>query len=331
MVTPAGVMESRRLPGSGAGPSPDRMMIGSEGTLGFITRAWMRLQDRPTFRASASVTFPGMSQAVAAVRGISQAGLFPSNCRLLDPAEAMMNNVGDGKVAVLVLAFESADHPLDAWIARALEVAADCGGSWDQAAVDRSLVGADSEDDGEHRKGAAGQWRNQFLRAPYMRNFLTPAGVIADTFETAITWDRFDGFYEGVRERVGNALSEITGSDAVLSCRFTHVYPDGPAPYFTFYAVGSRERDMASMLAKWREIKLAANEAVVSLGGTVTHHHAVGRDHRHAGYDNQVPALFREAFAGAKGRLDPAGVMNPGVLLDTPERGAVAGGILALE
>lgn len=329
MLTPAGVMESRRLPGSGAGPSPDRLMIGSEGTLGFITRAWMRLQDRPTFRASASVTFSGMGEAVAAVRGISQSGLFPSNCRVLDPAEAMMNGVGDGKTAVLVLAFESADHPLDAWIGRALEVAGDCGGTWDPDAVSRSLAGAGGEEEGEHRKGAAGQWRNQFLRAPYMRNYLTPAGVIADTFETAITWDRFDDFYAGVRERVGRVLAEISGSSALLSCRFTHVYPDGPAPYFTFYAAGTRDGDMASMLSRWREIKLAANEAVVSLGGTVTHHHAVGRDHRHRGYDEQVPPLFREAFAGAKGKLDPAGLMNPGVLLDTVSRGAVAGGILA--
>ena len=329
MLTPAGELESRRLPGSGAGPSPDRMMIGSEGTLGFITRAWMRLQDRPRFRASASVTFPDMKEAVAAVRAISQAGLFPSNCRLLDPAEAMMNNVGGGDTAVLVLAFESADHPLDAWMARALELVADHGGSWDQAAVDRSLAGADDEDGGEHRRGAAGQWRNQFLRAPYMRNYLTPAGVMVDTFETAITWDRFEDFYAGVRDRVARVLREITGSDAVLSCRFTHVYPDGPAPYFTFYGVGSKDRDMASMLARWREVKLAANEAVTALGGTVTHHHAVGRDHRYAGYDNQVPALFREAFGAARSRLDPQGLMNPGVLLDTPARGAVAGGVLA--
>jgi len=329
MLTPSGVMESRRLPGSGAGPSPDRMMIGSEGTLGFITRAWVRLQDRPTFRASAGITFPGMSQAVAAVRGISQAGLFPSNCRLLDPTEAMMNGVGDGKTAQLVLAFESADHPLDAWIARALEVAADCGGSWDQGAVDRSLLGAESDDEGEHRKGAAGQWRNQFLRAPYMRNYLTPAGAIVDTFETAITWDCFEAFYAGIRERVGFALKEISGAEAVLSCRFTHVYPDGPAPYFTFYAVGTNEGDMASLLAKWREIKLAANEAVTSLGGTVTHHHAVGRDHRHRGYDNQAPELFRQAYAGARDTLDPGGIMNPGVLIDVPARGATAGGILS--
>jgi len=333
MLTPSGVMESRRLPGSGAGPSPDRMMIGSEGTLGFITRAWMRLQDRPTFRASASVNFPGMKQACSAVRAISQAGLFPSNCRLLDPAEAMMNGVGDGTTALLVLAFESADHSLQAWVERALELVADYDGSWDQEAVNRSLSGANSvvETEGEHRKGAAGAWRDQFLRAPYYRNYLTPAGVIVDTFETAITWDRFEGFYEGVRERMGKVLREVTGADCTLSCRFTHVYPDGPAPYFTFYAVGSNSGDMATMLARWCEIKLAANEAVTSLGGTVTHHHAVGRDHRPSGYDNQIPPLFREAFAGVRQVLDPQGMMNPGVLIDTPARGAGIGGVFRNE
>ena len=329
MLTPRGAMESRRLPGSGAGPSPDRMMIGSEGTLGLITRAWMRLQDRPRFRASASVTFPGMPQAAEAVRAISQAWLFPSNCRLLDPLEAFMNGVGDGNTALLVLAFESADHPLQAWMARALELLADHGGRWDADSVQRSMAAAGGgEEGGEHRKGAAGDWRNQFLRAPYYRNYLTPAGIIADTFETAITWDRFEAFYAGVRERVGGAIREVSGAEPLLSCRFTHVYPDGPAPYFTFYCMGTGSGDMNAMLDRWRTIKLAANEAVTSLGGTVTHHHAVGRDHRPHGYDEQVPPLFREAFAGARRVLDPNGLMNPGVLLDTPERGAVVGGVL---
>jgi len=329
MLTPRGVMESRRLPGSGAGPSPDRMMIGSEGTLGFITRAWMRLQDRPRFRANASVTFAGMPQAAAAVRAISQAGLFPSNCRLLDPLEAYMNGVGDGSTALLVLAFESADHPLQAWMARALELVADHGGSWDADSVQRSMAPRSTgEEGGEHRQGAAGDWRNQFLRAPYYRNYLTPAGIIADTFETAITWDCFDDFYVGIRERVGKAISEVSGAAPLLSCRFTHVYPDGPAPYFTFYCMGTETGDMNAMLERWRSIKLAANEAVTSLGGTVTHHHAVGRDHRPRGYDEQVPPLFREAFAGARAVLDPDGMMNPGVLLDTPKRRAVGGGVL---
>jgi alkyldihydroxyacetonephosphate synthase len=326
MLTPRGAMESRRLPGSGAGPSPDRLMLGSEGTLGFITRAWVRLQERPRFRASASVSFPTMEAAVATVRAISQSGLFPSNCRLLDPLEAMVNGVGDGSNAVLVLAFESADHFLGPWLERALELAADHGGSWDAEAAARSLQIAGEE--GEHRRGAAGDWRQSFLRAPYYRNWLTPAGIIADTFETAITWDAFEALYHGIRERVGAVIREACGVDGLLSCRFTHVYPDGPAPYFTFYARGTDCGDTAAMLSRWRDIKLAANEAVTSLGGTVTHHHAVGRDHRPGGYDVQVPALFREAFAGARERLDPAGIMNPGVLVDVPARGATAGGVL---
>ena len=334
MLTPSGVMESRRLPGSGAGPSPDRLMLGSEGTLGFITRAWMRLQARPRFRASASVTFPDLQNACDAVRLISQAGLFPSNCRLLDPVEAMMNGVGDGATSLLVLAFESADHPLDAWMARALEIAGACKGSWDEQAVQRSLAPTSDQGTaaGAHRQGAAGEWRQQFLRAPYYRNYLTPAGIMADTFETAITWDRFAVFYAGVRERVGSAIRKTTGTEGVLSCRFTHVYPDGPAPYFTFYARGTRDGATAgglgNMLARWREIKLAANSAVTTLGGTVTHHHAVGRDHRPSGYDDQAPPLFRQAFTGARHALDPRGMMNPGVLIDTPARGAVARGIM---
>ncbi len=330
-VTPAGVMESRRLPGSGAGPSPDRMVIGSEGTLGIISRAWMRVQHRPRFRASASVTFADMHSACAGVRAISQSALLPSNCRLLDPTEAAMNGVGDGRSPLLVLAFESADHPLEAWLRRALELVADHGGQWDKAAVERSLRtdSVAAPESGEHRSGAAGAWRNQFLRAPYYRNYLVPAGIIADTFETAITWDRFDDFYETVRNRVAAAVREATGSDGVLSCRFTHVYPDGPAPYFTIYARGSRSGDMGAMLARWRDIKLAANAAVVTAGGTVTHHHAVGRDHRHRGYDEQVPPLFASAYGAARGALDPEGMMNPGVLWDTPHRHALARGVLA--
>jgi alkyldihydroxyacetonephosphate synthase len=312
-VTPAGVLETRRLPGSGAGPSPDRMIIGSEGTLGVIVDAWMRLQDRPVHQASASVAFPGMAEATSAVRALSQSGLFPSNCRLLDPLEARNNGVGDDASAILVLGFESADHPLGAWMGRALELVADHGGSYDAEAVARSLQPTGGS--AEHRKGAAGQWRNAFIRMPYYRDLMVALGVITDTFETAITWDRFESLYEGVREQAGKALREICGHEAAVSCRFTHVYPDGPAPYFSYSALGTASGKLSDSLAKWREIKQATNDIVVDLGGTVTHHHAVGRDHR-SGYERQSPPLFRTALAAAKAALDPAGVLNPGVLID---------------
>ena len=137
VVTPAGTLESRRLPGSGAGPSPDRMFIGSEGILGVITEAWMRLQDRPRFRAGGAVRFKDFFTAARALRVLSQAGLYPSNCRILDAEEAFNTGAGDGSVAIMVLAFESADHKLDAWMARALECCADFGGVPDTAGQHR--------------------------------------------------------------------------------------------------------------------------------------------------------------------------------------------------
>jgi alkyldihydroxyacetonephosphate synthase len=315
MVTPKGVMESRRLPGSGAGPSPDRMVIGSEGTLGVITAAWMRLQDRPVFRASASVTFDDFSKAVESVRALSQSGLFPSNCRLLDPMEGSLNRIGDGLESILVLGFESADHPLQAWMDRALELVMDYGGRFDADAVRRSQEIQSSNRTAEHQSSIADDWRNAFIRMPYYRNHLTPLGIIADTFETAVTWDKFDALYHGVKEQVGSVLEKVTEAPAILSCRFTHIYPDGPAPYFTFYAVGTSQGDLTSALARWREIKWAANQAVVDHGGTVTHHHAVGRDHR-SGYEQQSPTIYRQALAAAKHSLDPSGILNPGVLID---------------
>lgn len=315
LVTPCGVMQTRRLPGSGAGPAPDRLVLGSEGTLGVLTEAWVRLQKPPRFRASASIHFSDYRTAARCVRVIAQSGLNPSNCRLLDPRETVFAGVGDGKTAILVLAFESADHPLHAWMARALELVSDHGGSFDAEAVARSMSTHDSN---EHRSGAAGAWRDAFLRMPYWRDPGVGLGVILDTFETAITWDRFDDFYAGVKNDLANAIKKATGQDVQLSCRLTHLYPDGPAPYFTF-ATRAADGSVASALAAWRDIKLASNEAVIAHGGTITHHHAVGRDHR-SGYENEVDPLFRKMLTAAKQAVDPQGVLNPGVLFDPLNR-----------
>jgi alkyldihydroxyacetonephosphate synthase len=307
VVTPCGVSESRRLPGSGAGPSPDRLFLGSEGALGIVTEAWMRLQDRPRFRAGTSVRFEGkdaFQRGARAVRALSQSGLYPANCRLLDPAEARNSGAGAGDAAVLVLGFESADHALDAWMARAVECCRDAGGLVPEDAV------RTRSDEGAAREGAAGAWRSAFLAMPYALNVFARAAIVAETFETAITWDRFEAFHADVSQRVSDALKQICGA-GTLTCRFTHVYPDGPAPYYSFAAPGRR----GSELAQWDAIKAAASEAVLAGGGTITHHHAVGRVHR-PWYDRQRPEPFAAALRAAKQALDPAGVMNPGVLVD---------------
>ncbi|MCU1460374.1 MAG: linked oxidase domain protein [Acidimicrobiales bacterium] len=302
VVTPSGISESRRLPGSGAGPSPDRMFLGSEGTLGIITEAWMRLQDRPTFRASAAVRFSSLAAGVAAARAVAQAGLFPTNCRLLDAGEARASAGVDDGSAVLVLGFESADHPLDAWIGRAVECCADHGGETPEG------IKVSAKPD-EQREGTADAWRSAFLRAPYGRDAMVALGCVAETFETAVTWSGFDALHQGVTGAVERALKEVCGGGRI-TCRFTHVHPDGPAPYFTVLAPSRH----GSQLAQWAEVKTAAADAILANGGTITHHHAVGRDHR-PWYDRQRPVPFALALSAAKHALDPAGMLNPGVLI----------------
>jgi alkyldihydroxyacetonephosphate synthase len=300
------VSETRRLPGSGAGPSPDRLFLGSEGTLGIITEAWMRLQDRPKWQVTASLTFDDWAAALAATRTIAQAGLYPSNCRLLDPAEAFLNAgaaVGGG---LLVLAFESADHPVGPWLDRAVEIVAEHGG----ALTARRSRETGSETTEIDASDASGNWRSAFLRMPYQRDALARRGVIAETFETACTWDRFDGLHAAITEAAREAIARVCGT-GVLTCRFTHVYPDGPAPYYGIYAGGR----WGSLDTQWDEIKAAVSDAIITAGGTITHHHAVGRDHR-PWYDRQRPDPFAVALRAAKSALDPAGILNPGVLVD---------------
>ena len=302
VVTPAGISESRRLPGSGAGPSPDRLFLGSEGILGVITEAWMRVQDRPRFKASTAVTFDSFDDAVAAVRAISQAALYPANCRLLDAGEAALSGAGDGRRSVLVLGVESAAVPVEFRLAELVTLARDHGGAAS------SSVAAPS---GQSGNSAAETWRSAFLRMPYVRDGLARMSAIVETFETATTWARFPALYHAVRAEVAGAVRAVTGADGVVNCRFTHVYPDGPAPYFTVLAAGRP----GSEVAMWDEIKAAATEVLVRHGATITHHHAVGRDHR-PGYDRQRPEPFAVALRAAKAALDPAGVLNPGVLID---------------
>jgi alkyldihydroxyacetonephosphate synthase len=294
VLTPQGIIETRRLPGDGAGPSPDRLFLGSEGTLGVITQAWMRLQTPPTHRAQAALQFSRFDAAVEATRVLAQSGLNPANCRLLDNLEALISGAGDGSASLLLLTFESHDHPTDALLQRAVEIGRDHGAQAQQA----NGTSRDAE--------ATAGWRSAFLRAPYIRDALVAMGVISETFETAITWDAFPAFHQRIlqaaRERIGKG---------VVSCRFTHVYPDGPAPYYTVVAA-SRPGEQ---IAQWRDVKQAVSDAIIDGGGTITHHHAVGRDHR-PWYDRQRPQLFADALRSAKRTLDPAGILNPGVLVD---------------
>jgi alkyldihydroxyacetonephosphate synthase len=294
-VTPAGVWESRRLPGSGAGPSPDRMLLGSEGTLGVVTSAWLRAQPRPRHRWAATLAAPDLATGARAVRALLQAGLQPATCRLVDAGESALTGTLATGEAALVLGLESLELPMEPEAELALELCRQAG---------LRVVEAG-------QRGAAGEaWRSTFVRAPYLRESLVLLGVLVETFETAVTWDRFDDLVDGVTTAVTAALQQVCGGGRV-TCRLTHAYPDGAAPYFTVLAPARR----GSEVAQWDDVKAAAGEALLAAGGTITHHHAVGRDHR-PWYDRQRPDPFASALRGAKAAVDPAGVLNPGVLLD---------------
>jgi alkyldihydroxyacetonephosphate synthase len=302
-LTPTGAWESRRLPGSGAGVSPDRLLIGSEGTLGVITEAWVRVRRRPVHRASAPVRFPDFMAGAQAVRALSQSGLYPTNCRLIDAREAEMTGAlppGDRSQALLVLGFESAEHAVEGWMASALDICAEHGGACERPGAAGTSRQAE----------AIGSWREAFLRAPYLRDVVIAIGVLSETFETAITWERFPAFHARLLADVSEAVREVCGAGTV-TCRFTHVYPDGPAAYFTILAPARRGGE----LEQWAQIKRAASDAVIDGGGTITHHHGVGREHR-PWYDRQRPEPFAAALRAAKAAVDPTGALNPGVLVD---------------
>ncbi|MFJ5775312.1 FAD-binding oxidoreductase [Streptomyces sp. NPDC093094] len=300
VVTPAGTSASWRLPASGAGPSPDRLFLGSEGTLGVITEAWMRLRERPRHKASASVAFTGFRRALDAVRAVAQSDLAPANCRLLDPGEAALSGASHDGSAVLVLGFESATAPVDSRLASAVELARAHGGRAEAPSADRDAP-ADA---------AVTAWRSAFLRMPYLRDGLARMGAVVETFETAATWDALPALVDAVRTEVGAAARKATGHDALVNCRLTHVYPDGAAPYFTVLVAGRPGDEVAV----WDDIKAVASDVLHRHRATITHHHAVGRDHRPA-YDLQRPEPFALALRAVKNALDPHGILNPGVLI----------------
>lgn len=305
-ITPTGAWESRRLPGSGAGVSPDRMLLGSEGILGVVTEAWVRVRPRSQAQSLAAVRFGSFADGIEALRAIAQSGLRPSNCRLLDAEEARMTGAGDGSSALLVLGFEGISvqvAPVGELLDRGLAICAQAGGEWDERAVRRPSDAGHPPGGGD----AVGAWRAAFFRAPYLRDAFVAMGILTETFETAVTWERFAALHAAVTAAAGGAI----GPAGRITCRVSHAYADGPAPYFTVLAPARRGEEVE----QWAQIKALVSDALLAAGGTITHHHAVGRDHR-PWYDRQRPDPFAAALAAAKRAVDPAGLMNPGALID---------------
>jgi len=297
MVSPSGIISTRRLPGSGAGPDDNHAVMGSEGIYGIISEAWMRVQEIPKYKEAYTISFPSWESGVEACRLLSQSALFPSNARLISAFEAMFNNLGSGQ-DTLILGFESYESPLEERVVAALAICKSQGGTWKEK-ENKSTV----------RNEAADTWKKSFLQAPYMRDELVRHGFIVETFETCTTWQNFPNFHKSVNLAAQEALSDI-GAKGYVSCRFTHLYPDGPAPYYTIIAAGTVDKE----LEQWDAIKTKVSQALIANGGTITHHHAVGRDHRPF-YERQHSKIYDDVLRSVKKTFDPKCIMNPGVLL----------------
>lgn len=304
MITGVGDFESRTLPGSGAGPSPDQIVIGSEGILGLVSEAWIRVHEPPRHKSSGTFRFKSFDDAVGACRRLAQSRLFPSNCRLLDANEAMINQVVFDGSNVLIVSFESTDDPTQYDMERAEQICTEFGGTCPDGLKHRSESATDGGSD------TAGSWKQAFFDGPYRQNILLSLGAIADTFETSCTWKAFPAMHQDILDSLHAVIRENCGRGTV-TCRFTHVYPDGPAPYYTFIT----EAESSRVMEQWTALKRAASEAIMRHKGTITHHHSVGRTHR-PWYDEQRPDLFAKSLRATKDALDPAWILNPGVLID---------------
>jgi len=300
------VVTSNTFPFSGAGPVVNQFFLGSEGILGIITEVTLKVQELVRFKALATVSFPDFFMAVNAVRSISQTRLHPTMCRLVDATESLVNGLTKDGKDMLMVGFESANvDNVNSELDVALGICKANGGVWQEDKIEKSKPHEVSSKNEEKEN-----WKNSFFLLPYVWDILTSKGAILDTFETSCTWNAFEMLHTQINNTFHKTIKTM-GAKGIITCRFTHVYSDGPAPYFTFIVVGTPQKQ----LEEWEMIKHTLLNTVLKNGGTVTHHHAVGKDHKPF-YLRERDPLFIKALTSLKVTFDPHGIMNPGVLID---------------
>jgi alkyldihydroxyacetonephosphate synthase len=296
-VTPAGVLDLGRAPESAAGPDLRQLLIGSEGVFGIITRVRVKVHPTPTATAYEAWSFPDFATGADALRAVVQTGTGPTVIRLSDEAETGVNlatteSIGEDQITggcLAITAFEGSQAHVESRHAETRAVMQAAGGT--------SL--------GE---GPARAWEHGRFNAPYLRDSLLSAGALCETLETATSWSNVPALKAAVTEALTKSLGE-SGTPALVLCHISHVYPTGASLYFTVVA-GQR----GNPIEQWSKAKAAASEAMMRTGATITHHHAVGADHRPWMRD-EVGDLGVAVLRAVKATLDPAGILNPGKLI----------------
>jgi alkyldihydroxyacetonephosphate synthase len=310
LLAPAGEISTLETPHTAAGPALREMVIGSEGVLGVIPDVTVRVRPVPTVRRYEAWMAESFEAGAEIVRALAQGPGLPQIIRVSDEEETegtlslngprgLTGRLFDGYLgarrrrggALIIVGFEGDEESVAR--RRSLTVRALRGGG-------AAYLG----------QAAGRAWEHGRYQGPYLRDTLMGMGAMVETLETSHTWSRFGELHEAVGGAIRGAL-EAQGTPGLVFCHLSHAYADGASLYFTFI---SRARRGAE-LEQWAAVKRAACEAIVAHGGTITHHHAVGRDH--APYmEAEVGETGLDVLRSLKNQLDPGGIMNPGKLLD---------------
>ena len=299
VATPQGRIDLGTAPANAAGPDLRQLFLGSEGTLGVITAVTVRVRPVPEVKVYEAWRWPSFADGATAMRTLAQAGLLPTVLRLSDESESAINladpaaiggvstgSTDAGGGCLMVTGFEGSAAAVEAKRAAVTAVFESLGGA--------SAGTAPGE-----------KWAHGRYDAPYLRDSLLDAGVLAETLETATFWSNLDRLYTGVK----TALADALGQPSLVLCHISHVYETGASLYFT---VAAKESD--DPLEQWRVAKAAASEAMLAAGATITHHHAVGTDHK-PWFAREIGPVGVSVLRAVKADLDPTGVLNPGVLI----------------
>ncbi|MEJ8660752.1 FAD-binding oxidoreductase [Streptomyces sp. MS1.AVA.4] len=299
VATPEGTLDLGRAPRSAAGPDLRQLVLGSEGALGVITLVTVRIRPLPQTRIYEGWRFPSFEAGAAALRKLAQDGPRPTVLRLSDETEtfvglAQPDRIGSADApqpagCMAVAGYEGTPEDTADRRARAREVLLACGGEFA------------GEEPGD-------RWAHGRYNAPYLRDALLDAGAFAETLETAAFWSALPALYDAVRQALTTTLTD-TGTPPLVMCHISHVYENGASLYFT--VVSAQGEDP---VAHWAPAKRAANDAILAAGGTISHHHGVGTDHRDW-FTQEIGPVGVRVLQAVKAELDPAGILNPGVLI----------------
>ncbi|RZT16255.1 alkyldihydroxyacetonephosphate synthase [Mycobacterium sp. BK558] len=296
-ITPAGVLDLGRAPASAAGPDLRQVLIGSEGAFGVITRVRVRVHPVPEVTRYEAWSFPDFATGADALRAVVQTGTGPTVIRLSDEAETGVNlatteSIGEQQITggcLAITAFEGTEAHVASRHAETRDL----------------LLAKGATSLGE---APARAWEHGRFNAPYLRDALLSAGALCETLETATTWSNVPTLKAAVTDALTRSLAD-SGTPALVLCHISHIYPTGASLYFTVVAA-----QRGNPIEQWRTAKAAASDAMVRTGATITHHHAVGADHRPWMRD-EVGDLGVTLLRAIKAALDPTGILNPGKLI----------------